>query len=159
MRPAVVALALVASAAPAMAQPASYTRPTLALTQAGAEAALRSAEQLASQSGDPAAIAVVNTDGRLLAFLSMDGVRPGSADLAIGKARAAALMQRPTEELESNVAGGRVALATSGLTALRGGAPLKVNGVFVGAIGVAGTRKEDDAKTAAAVSASFGETP
>jgi glc operon protein GlcG len=153
------ALVLVAAAAPALVQAQGLTRPTLALTQAGAEAALRSAERLSTQAGDPAAIAVVNADGRLLAFLSMDGVRPGSADLAIGKARAAALMQRPTEELEANVAAGRVALATSGLTALRGGAPLKVDGVVVGAVGVAGTRKEDDAKTAAAVSASFGTTP
>lgn len=157
MRHAVAALALVTSTAPAVAQPPTLTRPTLALTQAGAEAALRSAERLAILAGDPAAIAVVNTDGRLLAFISMDGVRPGSADLAIGKARAAAMMQRPTEELEANVAAGRVALATSGLTALRGGAPLKVNGVFVGAVGVAGTRKEDDARTAAAVSVNFGE--
>ncbi|MBV8684060.1 MAG: heme-binding protein [Caulobacteraceae bacterium] len=158
MRATMAALVLVASVAPAMAQSPRLTRPTLALTQAGAEAALRSAERLAGQAGDPAAIAVVNTDGRLLAFLTMDGVRPGSGDLAIGKARAAALMQRPTEELEANVAAGRVALATSGLTALRGGAPLRVDGVIVGAVGVAGTRKEDDARTAAAVSASFGAT-
>jgi glc operon protein GlcG len=158
MRPTMAALVLVAAAAPALAQPQGLTRQTLTLSQAGAEAALRSAERLSAQAGDPAAIAVVNADGRLLAFLSMDGVRPGSADLAIGKARAAAMMQRPTEELEANVAAGRVALATSGLTALRGGAPLKVDGLFVGAVGVAGTRKEDDARTAAAVSASFGAT-
>ncbi|HEY2050432.1 MAG TPA: heme-binding protein [Caulobacteraceae bacterium] len=161
MRNSMAALVLVASATSALAQPQpqALTRQTLTLTQAGAEAALRSAERLSAEAGDPTAIAVVNTDGRLLAFLSMDGVRPGSADLAIGKARAAAMMQRPTEELEANVAAGRVALATSGLTALRGGAPLKANGVVVGAVGVAGTRKEDDAKTAAAVSASFGTTP
>lgn len=67
--------------------------------------------------------------------------------------RTAALMQRPTEEIEDNVAKGRVALATSGLTALRGGAPLKAGGVTVGGIGIAGTRKEDDQATAAAVAA------
>src|SRR5580692_12098674 len=103
MRPTMAALVLVAAAAPALAQPQGLARQTLTLSQAGAEAALRSAERLSAQAGDPAAIAVVNADGRLLAFLSMDGVRPGSADLAIGKARAAAMMQRPTEELEANV--------------------------------------------------------
>ena len=159
MRPSMAALLLVTSATTAVAQPQGLTRPTLALTQAGAQAALQSAERLSEQVRDPAAIAVVDTDGLLLAFVSMDGTRPGSANLAIGKARAAAMMQRPTEELEANVAAGRVALATSGLTALRGGAPLKANGVFVGAVGVAGLRKEDDARTAAAVSASFGASP
>jgi glc operon protein GlcG len=96
---------------------------------------------------------VVDADGLLRAFERMDGARPGSVELAIGKARAAALMQRPTEELEENVAKGRVALATSGLTALRGGAPLKAGGVVVGAVGVAGTNKDNDPATAAAVAA------
>jgi glc operon protein GlcG len=159
MRPSIAAILLSVIATPALAQAGGPTRPTLVLTQAGAEAALRSSERLSTQAGDPAAIAVVDADGMLLAFRRMDGVRPGSGDLAIGKARSAALMQRPTEELEANVAGGRVALATAGLTALRGGAPLSVNGVVVGAVGVAGTRKEDDAHTAAAVADSFGRAP
>lgn len=140
-----------AAAVPASAEPLVRTVP--ALTLAGAQAALREAERLSRQAGDPAAIAIVDADGRLLAFERMDGVRPGSVDLAIGKARSAALMDRPTAELEANVAAGRLALATSGLTALRGGAPLKAHGVTVGAVGVAGTRKEDDAATAATVSA------
>jgi glc operon protein GlcG len=104
---------------------------------------------------DPAAIAVVDTDGLLMAFVRMDEVRPGSVELAIGKARSAALMQRPTAELEANVASGRVGLATAGLTALGGGAPLKIGGSTVGAIGVAGTKKEDDVTNSAAVAAAF----
>jgi glc operon protein GlcG len=137
----------------AAAQPAPHIRTVPALTQAGAQAALEAAERLAHQDGDPAAIAVVDPDGLLLAFERMDGARPGSVELAIGKARAAALMQRPTEELEENVAKGRIALATAGLTALRGGAPLKAGGVVVGAVGIAGTKKENDAAAAAAVAA------
>jgi glc operon protein GlcG len=155
-------LILAAAATPtlALAQPEPLVRATPVLTQAGAQAALRSAERLARQSKDPAAIAVVDADGLLLAFTRMDGVRPGSVDLAIGKARSAALMQRPTEELEANVASGRVGLATAGLTALRGGAPLKAGGTVVGAIGIAGVKKEDDAATAAAVAATdMGATP
>jgi glc operon protein GlcG len=38
-----------------------------------------------------------------LAFEGMDNVRPASADLAIGKARAAARLQRPTAEIEDNI--------------------------------------------------------
>jgi glc operon protein GlcG len=147
------AAATPALAPAALAQSEPLVRTTPVLTQAGAQAALRAAERLVRQSHDPAAIAVVDAEGLLLAFERMDGVRPGSVDLAIGKARAAAMLQRPTEELETNVAGGRFGLATVGLTALRGGAPLKAGGVTVGAVGVAGTRKEDDAATAATVAA------
>lgn len=149
------ALIAVALAVPALAVGEPATRPSAALTQAGAEAALQAAERFARQANDPAAIAVVDTDGLLMAFVRMDGVRPGSVELAIGKARSAALMQRPTAELEANVAGGRVGLATAGLTALGGGAPLKVGAETVGAIGVAGVKKEDDLANAAAVAAAF----
>ena len=163
MRLSIAPLLCLALAGQALAQPGGadgpLTRPSSVLTQAGAHAALRLAERLSAQAGDPAAVAVVDADGLLLAFDRMDGVRPGSADLALGKARSAALLQRPTEELEANVAGGRVGLATAGLTALRGGAPLKAGGVIVGAVGVAGEQKEDDARTAAAVAAGFGGAP
>jgi glc operon protein GlcG len=142
---------LAALALPAFAEPA--VRQTPILTEAGVQSLLQEAERLAREAKDPAAIAIVDTDGLLLGFVRMDGTRPGSVDLAIGKARTAALMQRPTEEIEDNVAKGRVALATSGLTALRGGAPLKADGVTIGGIGIASLKKEDDQATAAAVAA------
>nr|MEA2798546.1 glc operon protein GlcG [Phenylobacterium sp.] len=155
----VAALIAAALAAPALAANEPATRPSAALTQAGAEAALQAAERLARQANDPSAIAVVDAGGLLMAFVRMDGVRPGSVELAIGKARTAALMQRPTAELEANVAGGRVGLATAGLTALAGGAPLKVGAETVGAVGVAGFKKEDDPANAAAVAAAFPASP
>ena len=83
----VAALIAAALATPALAASEPATRPSAALTQAGAEAALQAAERLARQANDPAAIAVVDTDGLLMAFVRMDGVRPGSVELAIGKAR------------------------------------------------------------------------
>ena len=159
MRLSVALLLCLAVPSAAFAQAEPLTRPTSVLTHAGAQAALRTAEPLSAEAGDPAAVAVVDIDGLLLAFDRMDRVRPGSVELAIGKARSAALLQRPTEELEANVASGRVGLATAGLTALRGGAPLKLNGVNVGAVGVAGDKKEDDARTAAATAAGFGGAP
>jgi glc operon protein GlcG len=154
-RVAALLAAALAALAPALAAGEPATRPSTVLTQAGAEAALQAAERLARQANDPAAIAVVDTDGLLLAFIRMDGARPGSVDLAIGKARSAALMQRPTAELEANVATGRVGLATAGLTALGGGAPLKIGAETVGAIGIAGLKKEDDVANSAAVAAGF----
>jgi glc operon protein GlcG len=101
----------------------------------------------------PSAIAVVDPAGDLLAFERMDSVRPASADLAIGKARTAARLRRPTAEIEDNINGGRTAFATAGILALRGGQPVLANGAVVGAVGVAGLSKQVDteiAKTAAA---------
>jgi glc operon protein GlcG len=135
------------------AQPSSVVRTTVTLSAAGAARAMSEAESLAIASKAPSAIAVSDDSGLLLSFVRMDGARPGSIELAIGKARAAALMRRPTSELEENVAGGRIALATAGLTALRGGVPIMVDGTCVGAIGVAGLNKDQDAVIAARAAA------
>lgn len=151
------ALLLALFALPAGAEPAVRSIPIL--TETGVQSLLQEAERLAREAKDPAAIAVVDADGLLLGFIRMDGTRPGSVDLAIGKARTAALMQRPTDEIEDNVAKGRVALATAGLTALRGGAPLKAGAVTVGGIGIASLRKDDDQATATAVAARDLATP
>jgi glc operon protein GlcG len=125
----------------------------MTLGQAGAEKVLQAAKQSAEQRNAPSAIAVVDPAGDLLAFQRMDHVRPASADLAIEKARTAARLQRPTEEVEDNINRGRTAFVTAGITALRGGVPVRVNGQVVGAVGVAGRSKETDtdiANTAAA---------
>ena len=74
----------------------------------------------------------------------MDGVRPASADLAIGKARTAARLQRPTAEIEDNINRGRTAFVTAGIAAPRGGVPIRVSGEVVGAVGVAGLSMEND---------------
>lgn len=126
----------------------------LVLDQAGAQTVLQAAKAMAQQRNAPSAIAVVDPAGDLLAFERMDGVRPASADLAIGKARTAARLQRPTVEIEDSINRGRPAFVTTGVMALRGGMPIRVNGEVVGAVGVAGFSKETDtdiANTAAAV--------
>src|SRR6201996_8760031 len=123
------------------------------LDQAGAQMVLQAAKASAQQRHAPSAIAVVDPAGDLLAFQRMDHVRPASADLAVGKARTAARLQRPTAEIEDNIDHGRTAFVTADIMALRGGAPIRVNGEVVGAVGVAGLSKETDteiANTAAA---------
>ncbi|QQO36278.1 heme-binding protein [Bradyrhizobium diazoefficiens] len=126
----------------------------LLLDQTGAQTVLQAAEKTAQQRNAPSAIAVVDPAGDLLAFQRMDGVRPASVDLAIGKARTAARLQRSTAEIEDSINQGRTAFVTAGVMALRGGMPIRVNGEVVGAVGVAGLSKETDtdiANTAAAV--------
>ncbi len=123
----------------------AQTLNVMALDQAGALTVLQAAKQSAQQRNAPSAIAVVDPAGDLLAFQRMDGVRPASADLAIEKARTAARLQRPTEEIEDSINQGRTAFVTAGIVALRGGMPIRVNGEVVGAVGVAGLSKETDA--------------
>ena len=116
----------------------------MVLDQAGAQTVLQAAKESAQQRKAPSAIAVVDPAGDLLAFQRMDGVRPASTDLAIKKARTAARLQRPTEEIEESINRGRTAFVTAGIAALRGGMPIRVNGEVVGAVGVAGLSKETD---------------
>ena len=132
--------------------------PTVAakvISEAGAQQVLSAAEREAQALHAPCAIAVVDTSGILVAFLKMDGVRAGSPDLAIGKARTSALLQRPSAETESAVNDGRPALATSRLMTLRGGAPLIAVGEVVGAVGIASLDKDNDVKIAQAAAAAF----
>src|SRR5882672_9824196 len=131
----------------------------MALDQDGAQTVLQAAKERAQQRNAPSAIAVVDPAGDLLAFQRMDGVRPASADLAIEKARTAARLQRPTEEVEDNINRGRTAFVTAGIAALRGGVPIRVNGQVVGAVGVAGLSKETDTGIANAAAAALSQPP
>src|ERR1700710_1271479 len=131
----------------------------MTLDQVGAQTVLQAARQSAQQRNAPSAIAVVDRAGDLLAFERMDGVRPASADLAIGKARTAARLQRPTAEIEDNINQGRTAFVTANIAALRGGVPIRVSGEVVGAVGVAGLSKENDTETANIAAASLSAPP
>ena len=130
----------------------------MVLDQAAAQTVLRAAKESAEQRNAPSAIAAVDPARDLLAFARMDGVRPASADLAIQKARTAARLQRPTNEIEDSINQGRTAFVTAKVMALRGGMPVRVNGEVVGAVGIAGLSKETDTeiarKAAAALSPS-----
>jgi glc operon protein GlcG len=131
----------------------------LTLDQAGAQTVLQAARERAQQRNAPSAIAVVDPAGDLLAFQRMDSVRPASAELAIEKARTAARLQRPTEEIEDNINRGRTAFVTVGIAALRGGVPIRVNGKVVGAVGVAGLSKETDTEIANTAAAGLDPSP
>jgi glc operon protein GlcG len=125
------------------------------ISEAGARQVLIAAEQEAEKLHAPCAIAVVDSSGILVAFVKMDDVRAGSPDLAIGKARTSALLQRPSAETESAINGGRQAFITSNLMALRGGMPLMVGDQVVGAVGIASLNKDNDVSIAQAAAAAF----
>jgi glc operon protein GlcG len=125
------------------------------ISEEGARQVLIAAEQEAQMLHAPCAIAVVDASGTLVAFLKMDGVRPGSPDLAIGKARTSALLQRPSAETENNVNTDRLAFVTAGFMTLRGGVPLKAGNEVVGAVGIASLNKDNDVTIAESAAAEF----
>ncbi|GAA4496795.1 GlcG/HbpS family heme-binding protein [Gluconacetobacter tumulicola] len=139
--------------APAAGAP--LARSVSTLSRAGAQFALQAAIRSATQLNAPCAIAIVDRSGGLMAFDRFDNVRAGSPDLALGKARTSALLERPSEETEDNTNKGRTAFVTAGFMALRGGMPLKVGDTVVGAIGVAGVKKENDVRVATDAALAF----
>jgi uncharacterized protein GlcG (DUF336 family)/mannose-6-phosphate isomerase-like protein (cupin superfamily) len=88
-------------------------------------------------------IAVVDDGGNLLALERLDQTFAASANIAIGKARTAALFKKPTKVFEDAIKSGRTSMVTLGsdlqnFTPLQGGIPLEWEGKVVGAIGVSG---------------------
>jgi glc operon protein GlcG len=85
----------------------------------------------------------VDEGGNLLALERLDQTFAASANIAIGKARTAALFNKPTKVFEDAIKGGRTSMVTLGsdlqnFTPLQGGIPLEWEGKVVGAIGVSG---------------------
>lgn len=128
-----------------------------AISESGARQVIEAAEAQARTLHAPSAIAVVDASGILVAFVRMDDVRPGSPDLALGKARTSALLHRPSGETEDNVDNGRTAFITSGFMTLRGGFPIVSHGEVIGAVGVAGVNKDNDVRIAQAAAAALGD--
>jgi glc operon protein GlcG len=99
------------------------------------------------------AVAVVDTGGNLVYYEKMDNTQIGSGNLAIEKARTAALFKRPTKAFQDVLAGGgdglRI-LSLKGVVAIEGGIPLVMDGKIVGAIGVSGATSAQDAQCAKA---------
>jgi glc operon protein GlcG len=99
------------------------------------------------------AVAIVGPSGDLIYYEKMDNTQLGSANVAIDKARSAALFKRPTKAFQDVLAGGgdglRV-LRLQGAVPVEGGIPLVMDGKIVGAIGVSGATSAQDAQCAKA---------
>jgi glc operon protein GlcG len=99
------------------------------------------------------AVAIVDTGGNLVYYEKMDSTQLGSANVAIEKARCAALFKRPTKAFQDTLAAGgdglRI-LTLKGVVASEGGIPLVMDGKIVGAIGVSGGTSPQDGQCAKA---------
>jgi glc operon protein GlcG len=138
----------------------TVTRTRRTLDGKGVAAVMQAAEQAAERSGYRVVIAVVDAAGTLRELRSTEGAQAASAQVAIDKARTAAIFVRPSREIEEQVSGGRLgALALHGAAALTGGIPLTVDSEVVGAIGTSGeTPDEDESVSKAGAAAAFTTT-
>ena len=108
------------------------------------------------------AIAVVDDGGHLVALLRLDGSFPAAAEVAIGKARTAALFRKPTRVFEDLINQGRVTMTTvaavTDFTPLQGGVPLLREATVIGAIGVSGAASAAQDEQIAQAAAEFAAT-
>jgi glc operon protein GlcG len=132
------------------------TRYNARLTLEGARTILAAAEAKAGEIKVPQNIAVVDDGGHLLVFARMDGVKLSSIEVAITKAKSAALRRTPSgpspNAPDANVLLSLgLSLATDlKLTPIRGGVPLFVDGQCVGGIGISGGSEDEDVAVAQA---------
>lgn len=99
------------------------------------------------------AVAIVDPSGNLVYYEKMDATQIGSANVAIDKARSAALFKRPTKTYQDALAAGgdglRI-LRVQGAVPVEGGIPILVDGKIAGAIGVSGGTAAQDGQCAKA---------
>lgn len=120
------------------------------LTHAGALKMINAAIAKAVEINVPQCITVTDDGGRLLAFVRMDGAKFLSIESSHKKAITAASARVPTGGVGADVEM-KLAHATSGqLTNLKGGLPIVVEDMVIGAIGVGSGTGEQDLEVAKA---------
>ena len=129
------------------------TRDRVELNLAGAETIMNAAQKKAAAMGLAVNIAIVDNGGHLVAFARMDSARPASGYTALTKAIAAATFRQETGPLPAqgepdlllSLSLQSTALAGGGKgTALKGGAPITIDGQVAGAVGVGGATGAQD---------------
>ncbi|MGA2715376.1 MAG: heme-binding protein [Bryobacteraceae bacterium] len=123
----------------------------VAVTPDVAKRAAAAAIVEAKKDGLQMAVAIVDTAGYLVYFERMPDTQLGSVEVAIGKAKSAALFRRPTKVFQDGVAAGGAGIRFLGLTGavpVEGGVPLIVNGKLIGAVGASGGTSDQDGMVA-----------
>jgi uncharacterized protein GlcG (DUF336 family) len=133
----------------------------MSLTTDRARAVLAAAEAKAWEIGVPVVVAIVDAGVHLKAFTRMDGAPLGSIDVAMKKARTAALFNTTSEAVWEYCKPGAPAhgleLTNGGLAPFGGGVPIEAGGELVGAVGISGGAVSQDREIAIAAAAAFSE--
>lgn len=130
------------------------------VTSHQAQVILDGAAAKAGSLGLPVVIAVLDAGTHLKAFRRMDGAILASVDIAIGKARTAALFQANSEAVWEYCKPGAPAPGlqhtNGGLATFGGGIPLRsADGIVIGAFGISGGTVMQDVEVAQAALAAF----
>jgi uncharacterized protein GlcG (DUF336 family) len=130
------------------------------ITTEQARRIIAAGEARAAEIGVAANIAVLDAGAHLKGFSRMDGAVLGSIDVAIGKARTAALFQITSEAVWDYCKPGAPApgldRSNGGLMTFPGGIPLALaDGTVVGAVGVSGGAPAEDREIAEAAVAAL----
>jgi glc operon protein GlcG len=112
-------------------------------------------------------VAILDAGGHVLQVTRMDGCNFLSADIARGKAYAAAAWKLPSAELAgrwqqvATAAAGMVGISGSRIVPVQGALPIFSGGTCVGAIGASGVKSNEDEDCARAglQAAGFSESP
>ncbi len=102
------------------------------------------AEAEAKKNNWDVVIAILDDGGHLLHLARMDGATPANAEIAVMKARTAALTRRSSKMWEDRISGGRLSMLRMPVLPVQGGLPIVVDGVCVGGIGASGVQSHED---------------
>jgi glc operon protein GlcG len=131
-----------------------------ALSLEAARKMVRAAEAEAERNHWRGVIAVVDDGGWLIVLERIShAAMTASVELAAGKARSAALFEKPTQALEQAIDQGRYAAITArGFIEMQGGLPVVVDGEVIGGIGASFATPEEDEQVAKAGLAGLGQS-
>jgi len=96
------------------------------------------------------AIAAVGPHGFLVHCVRIDDTQTVDPNIAIEKARTAAMFRRPSRVFEGGLATRPACLGFPGTTPIVGGVPIIFEGKVVGGIGVSGAASDEDEQVATA---------
>lgn len=136
----------------------------MSITDAQVATAMAAAISEATAIAVPMNVAIYDDGANLKAFTRMDGALLGSADIAMNKARTAALFGFNTEALYDFVKPGGTSpgfdRTNGGLIVFAGGIPIRdAAGQLIGAVGVSGGAVAQDYQVAEAAVASLQTQP
>ena len=92
-------------------------------------------------------VAIVDTGGYLVDLEKLDQTQVGSVDVAIAKAKSAAIYKRPTKMFQERLArggDGLLVLRLKDAIPVEGGVPIIVDGKLIGALGISGGSSAED---------------
>jgi glc operon protein GlcG len=119
-------------------------RNRLTLEAADIAKIVAAAKAEAAKNGWDVTIAVVNEGGFMLHVERMESLEGQNAEVAVAKARGAALTKRPTKFWEDRVGERIVFLNLPNVLSIQGGVPITYQGQHLGGIGVSGRASHED---------------